>query len=249
MTSRTIHCTFLALFFWCAASSWADEKVTRTYRLKYSDVSNIASAINVAVRDPAKTRVVGGQGKHLVVSDTPDQQDVIAQLLPVLDQPIQETDPDKIQMKMLMNAAQYLRQQKISMKSAMTASAAPAPAASTAAQATGVQSVDKFKPVTPYKSIYTDEDEKLTRGPRKIEDEPAILSLEGLELKGIFKGRQGSTIALLSDGLTNYTAHDGGLYERNRVRLKKVTSRVHKDGVTLIGQDGISHEIKFKTTL
>jgi len=36
-----------------------------------------------------------------------------------------ETDPDKIQMKMLMNASLYLRQQKISLKALATSGNAP----------------------------------------------------------------------------------------------------------------------------
>jgi len=249
--NRWNYYTFLGLLFCCAVGRGENERVTRTYMLKYADVSNINVAINVAVRDTAKIRVVGGQGKHLVISDTPDQQDAIAQILPLLDQPITETDPDKIQMKMLMNAAKYLREQKIAMKATTptTASPTPAPAASSSVATPAVPPSAKFKPVAPYKSIYTEEDAKLMRGPRKIEDEPVVLSLGGLELKGIFKGSKGNPIALLSDGLNNYTAHDGGLFERNRVRVKKVTSQIHKDRVTLTGVDGIPHDVKFKTTL
>jgi hypothetical protein len=247
----------ILLCLWTCASTigWTDDKVTRVYLLKHVEVSNIGRVINIAVRDPSHIRVIAGQGKRLVVSDTADQQDIIAQLLPVLDQPTSETDPDKIQMKMLMNASQYLRQQKIAMKStvaptpspSVTSGKAPVPGNASGA-APGVQSSDKFKPAA-YQSIYASDDAKLTRGPRKITDEPVALSLSGMELKGIFKTVNGSPLALLSFGGVNYTAHDGGLFERNRIRVKDVTSKVLKDKVILVGQDRIPREITFKSTL
>ena len=253
MSKRLTYVSLMGLFF-CAAFGGAEDKITRSYNMKNADLSAVTSVINIAVRDPDKIRVMGGKGKHLVISDTSDQQDLIAQLLPIMDQPVHETDPDKIKMQMLMNVAQYLRQQKIALKSATPTATRAAPAtvsASVSAPATApaVQSADKFKPATPYKSVYEEEDAKMTRGPRKIEDEPVILSLGGLELKGIFRGTKGSPIALLSAGPVNYTARDGGLFEGNHVRVKRVTSRIRKDGVTLVGQDGIPHEIKFKTAL
>src|SRR5258706_14248280 len=125
MMPRKLLQRLLFILSICASSvGWADDKVTRVYLLKHAEVSNIARVINIAVRDPSKTRLIGGNSNRLVVSDMPDQQDIIAQLLPLLDQPMTETDPDKIQMKMLMNASQYLRQQKIAMKAATSSGGA-----------------------------------------------------------------------------------------------------------------------------
>lgn len=243
---------WLLVSAWTCASTfgWADDKVTRVYLLKNADVSNISRVINIAVRDTSKTRLIGGNSKRLVISDTPDQQDIIAQLLPVLDQPISETDPDKIQMKMLMNAAQYLRQQKIAMKAApSSASNKVLPAASTPAIAPGVETYDKSSSAQPYTSIYASDDAQLLQGPRILVDEPVLLSLSNLELKGIYQANTGSPLALLSFESMNYTARDGGLFENNHSRLKDVTSKVLKDRVILVGPDRIPREIKFKSTL
>ncbi len=253
LRSRLLHLLTLSILISASICGWADDKVTRIYMLKNSDVSNISRVINIAVRDPSNIRVIGGQGKRLVVSDTPEQQDAIAQLLPVLDQPLTETDPDKIQMKMLMNAAQYLRQQRIAVKptpaAGSTSAASPAPTASASGSAGSAQSYDKFKPATPYKSIYASDDAKLLKGPRIIQNEPVVLSLGGLQLKGIFRANTGSPLALLAIDGTNYTAHDGGLFENNHARVKNVTSKVFKDRVILVGQDRIPHEITFKSSL
>src|SRR6266487_1575524 len=118
LRGRLLYLIALSVLIGASVCGWSDDKVTRIYALKHVEVSNISRAINIAIRDPNKSRVIAGQGRRLVITDTPDQQDAIAQLLPVLDQPMTETDPDKIQMKMLMNASQYLRQQRLSGKSA-----------------------------------------------------------------------------------------------------------------------------------
>jgi hypothetical protein len=227
----------------------AEDKVTRVYMLKNSDVSNIERAINIAVRDPSHIRVVGGQGKRMVVTDTADQQDNIAQLLPVLDQPISETDPDKIQMRMLMNAAQYLRHQKIAMKAAGQSSGKAVPTASAPNSSEGAQSYDKFKSAKPYISVYASDDAKMLQGPHVILEEAYLPALSSLELKGIYADTRGGRLALLTCANLNYTARDGGLYQNNRARLQNVTSQIFKDYVLLTGPDHIPRTIKFKSTL
>ena len=250
---RLLSLIFCTALISDANLGWADERVTRVYALKNSDVSNIARVINITLRDTTNSRVVSGQGRRLVITDTPDMQDNIAQLLPVLDQPMTETDPDKIQMKMIMNAAQYLRQQRSAVKTvapadSKTASGAPAASTPAANPTGGAQSYDKFKPAA-YKSIYASDDAKLTRGPRIIKDEPFVMSLSSLQLRGIFRVNTTSPLALLSVDGKNFTAHDGGLFQDNHTRVNNVTSKVLKDRVILVGQDRIPHEIKFKTSL
>ena len=252
LRGRFLQWIALSVSLISSAIGWADDKVTHVHLLKNMEVSNIARVINIAVRDPDKIRVIAGQGKRLVISDTPDQQDTIAQLLPVLDQPLTETDPDKIQMKMLMNAAQYLRLQKIAAKGPRAPGSASPGAPSKASAPSGtmsVQSYDQSTSSAPYKSIYESDDEKLTKGPRVLTDEPALLSLSNLQLKGIFKASTGSPLALLTgDGVT-YTARDGGLFEGNHFRVKNVTSKVLKDRVILMGKDHIPTEFTFKSSL
>ncbi len=197
------------------------------------------------------TRVIGGQGKRLVISDRVEAQDAIAQLLPVLDQPIAENDPDKIQMRMLMNAAQYLRQQKIALKAAGQAGSASRalPAAGAPAMAGGVGSFDKVSNAKPYASIYASDDAKLTQGARVLVEEAVFPSLSSLQLKGIFGSNSRSPLALLSCDNLNFTARDGGVFQNNRSRLKGVTSQIFKDRVVLTGPDRIPREIKFKSSL
>jgi hypothetical protein len=239
-----------------SVSGWADIRVTRAYQLTNVEVSNISRVINIAFRDSAATRIIAGDGKHLVITDSPDQQFAIAQLLPYLDQPMDETNPDKIQMKMLMNAAAYLRRQKIANKVSSSSGGVPRAATSNAPDATssrnvtgGVATYDKFSPSVPYKSIYASDDAKLLKKPRMYYDEPALPSLSALQLKGIFKLNSVSRVALLSYASSNYMARDGGLYENNHQRVKDVTSTVLKDRVILVGPDHIPREIKFKSSL
>jgi hypothetical protein len=240
------------LFF--SALGWADDKVTRAYMLTYVEFSNISRVINIAVRDTAGGRIIAGQGKHLVITDTPDQQNAIAQLLPALDQPIAETDPDKIQMKMLMNASQYLRRQKLAMKSGSHAgtdlpvAASNSPAAANA-PAGGVATYDKRTSTGPYHSVYASDDARLLQKSRMFYDEPALPALSALKLKGIFKLKSVNPVALLSYENSNYIARDGGLFENNKARVKNVTSKVFKDRVILVGPDHIPREIKFNTSL
>jgi hypothetical protein len=247
---------FISLSLCASAFGWADDKVTRVYMLKNVEVSNMTRVINIAVRDMSKTRIIGGNGKRLVISDTPEQQDTIAQLLPVLDQPLTETDPDKIQMRMLVNVAAYLRQQKVASKTSSDSGSAPQTgannppsAAGAPASAGGAKTYDTFKGATPYKSIYASDDAEILKKQRVISDDPALPSLSSLQLRGIFRVGTGSPLALMFYEGHNYTARDGGLFENNHIRVKNVTSQVFKDRVVLVGQDHIPREIKFKTTL
>jgi hypothetical protein len=245
----------VGLVFFASALGWAEDKVTRVYVLKNVEVATISRVINIVVRDTSGIRVIGGEGKRLVISDVPDQQDAIAMLLPVIDKPMDETNPDKIQMKMLMNAAQYFRQQKIAQRTAPSSSSASPVVSNTLGPsftptiAGGVGTYDKFSSTRAYKSIYASDDAKLLQKPRMFYDEPALPSLSALQLKGIFKINTVSPVALLSFESLSYMARDGGLYENNHSRVKNVTSKVLKDRVILVGPDRIPREIKFKTTL
>ena len=100
-----------------------------------------------------------------------------------------------------------------------------------------------------YKSIYSDEDAKLAKGPRVIHDDPVLPTGSDLTLKGIFRVSSGSPLALLSYGSANFTARDGGLFEDNRTRVKGYVTRILKDRVIITGPDKIPRQIVFKSTL
>jgi hypothetical protein len=231
---------------------WADGKVTRVYVLKNASISNMSRVLDIVVRDPTKTRVIAGDGSKLVVTDTPDQQDTIAQLLPILDQPTNEPTPEKTQMKMMMNAAAYLRQQKLALKaqpaSGNASGAVSAPSASSSNNGL-VATYDKFSSTNAYKSVYASDDAKILAQRRLVPDEPAIPSLSALELKGIYKSNTSTPLALLEYGGAHYVARDGGLFENNRSRVKNVTSQILKDRVILTGLDRIPREIKFRSSI
>jgi len=254
--SRARHLFVIGLLCCASLSFSATDRVTRIYLLKHTEVAVVVQALNIEIRDENKTRVIGGEGKRLVITDTADQQDAIALLLPILDQPMKETDPDKIVMRMVMNVSHYMREQKMAARQPApgTASSPQVPgntpgASSTPNIAGGVKSFDTFKSATPYKSIYASDDAKLLKKPRLIFDEPALPSLSALELKGIFRASADSSLALMSYAGMNYTARDGGLFESNHKRVKNVSSRILKDRVILVGPDRIEREIKFKSTL
>jgi hypothetical protein len=245
----------LVIFLFASTRGAAENKVTRVYELKNVEVATVSRVINIVIRDASGRRVIGGDGKHLVISDVPEQQYAISMLLPVLDKPMEETNPDKIQMKMLMNASQYLRQQKIALKNASNPSSAPSVVSnslspsSTPNIAGGVGTYDKLTSSMAYKSIYASDDAKLLQSRRMFYDEPALPSLSNLQLKGIFKINSVSPVALLSYENLSYLARDGGLFENNHSRVKNVTSKVLKDRVILVGPDRIPREIKFKSSL
>jgi len=243
----------LVLIAILSAAAWVRaevDRVTRVYALKNVDVSIMSRALDIVVRDPSKTRITSGEGRRLVVSDTADQQDNIAKILPVLDQHVDQTDHDKILMQVLMNASKYIRDQKLNGRNVGTPTTAAATPARTAIDPNvPARSYDKVSSAKPYKSIYASDDAKFVHGPRYIMNEPVIPSLGGMKLKGIFKRSSDSPLALLDYGGVNYTARDGGLFENNRTRVKDIKSKVLKDRVVLEGPDRIPCEIKFASTL
>lgn len=231
-------------------SAHADElAITREYWLKNADAASMIQALNIVIRNPAKRRIMGGQGKHLVVTDLPEQQSEISEIIPVMDQPTTQTKPQRIIMEMVGRAGMYMRNNQkatvLARKSDTSAASAPAPA-SVPTYTSGTNSYGTFKSTG---SIYAEEDAKLLKQSRHIIDEPTLLSLSDLALKGIFEPTKGKRMALLSAGIMLYTAHDGGLFESNRSRLKDVTSEVLADRVILTGPDRIPRTFKFKSTL
>jgi len=226
----------------------ADDLVTRAYHLKYVDASNAIQVLNFAVANPTGKRIFAGSEKHLVVTDTMDQQDAVAELLPIIDQPSKQTDPQRAQMELVVRASRYLQQKKRSSKEMASAKSGASTLPAIAAPNAPTSSIH-FTPSVPYKSVYSEEDAKLTAKRRVLHEEPILPSVSALILKGIFMSAKGSPLALLSYQGTNFTARDGGLYERNQLRVIGVTSRVLKDRVILIGPDRVPREIKFASTL
>jgi hypothetical protein len=226
----------------------AEDLVTREYWLKNQNATTIIQALNIVIRNATGKRILGGQGKHLVVTDTEDQQEQIAEMLPVLDQVSKETNSDKVIMGMVSHAAAFMHEKKKTNQMAKQSTPGP-PAASSSADSSGVHTYDTLRSTRPYKSVYVEEDAKLARKRRILEDEGALPSLSDLVLKGLFKSSSGSPLALLAYGNTNFVARGGGLYERNQLQVKGVASEVQKDRVILVGPDRIRRELKFKSTL
>ncbi len=67
--------------------AWADSPITREYWLKNTDTTIIIRVLTVLIPDSTGKRIMAGQGKHLVVTDFPDQQAEVTDLLTVIDQP------------------------------------------------------------------------------------------------------------------------------------------------------------------
>jgi hypothetical protein len=245
---RRVFPAFWAFVFMLTGTTvWAGDMITREYRLNHADVTNVSRVLNMVVKNPPGNRIIGGQGKRLVITDTVDDQDTIAEILPVLDQPSQETVPFKIQMEMISHVSRYFYDRK---KANLAAQKSPLPSAAPVNSPSGsVASFDKMSSTQPYKSVYSSEDAALTKQPRVILDEPTLPSLSALSLKGIFQVSSGSRLALMAYEGVNYTARDGGLFERNTSRVKGVTSQILKDRVILVGPDRIPREIKFISTL
>jgi len=225
----------------------AEEMITREYWLKNVNAESMIRALNIVVKNPTSKRIMGGQGKHLVVTDFAEQQTRIAELLPIMDQPVKSTNPDVAAMQIVGNAGMYFHERakaaRLSGK-ALQGSYAAAPSAS--GPYTGVKSYDTVKSSW---SVYAAEDAKIVKQPRRILDEPTLPPLTDLVLKGIFQSSSGSPIAIMQYGTTIYTARDGGLFEGNSARVKGVSSEILKEKVVLTGPDRVPREIKFKSTL
>ena len=199
----------------------ADTLITREYQLRNADASNVIQILNFIIPNPTGKRIISGHDKKLVVTDAVEPQDSISDMLPILDQSSTEKDARKIQMEMLVRASRYLQQSKKTLSTTQNSTALSVPKSDPSIRA---NSYDKFLSTQPYKSVYSDEDAKLTQGPRILQEEPTLLSLSSLTLKGIFMTNTKSPLALLSFEGVNYTARDGGLFsESNRTRLKGVT--------------------------
>jgi hypothetical protein len=227
----------------------ADDSFTREYWLKHTDVPLISRTLNVLMGNRPGRRIIGGQGKHLVVTAPPDQQDEVADLLTILDKPLTQTNPDKQFMELIQGGLRYLKQQQVDVatlqKNEASSSSSPA-SAETRGTVSGTNTYVTYKST---RSIYAASDAKLLQQQHRIVEEPLLPSVNDLDLKGIFKPAQEPPMALLSYGNTLFTARDGGLFERNRTRLKGVTSEVQKDKVILTGPDRRPREFKFKSTL
>src|SRR5712691_6591470 len=75
--------------------------ITRVYLLKNHDPAIAIRVINFSIANPTGKRILSCREKELVVTDAIDQQDEIAELLPIIDQPGKETEPRRIQMEMI----------------------------------------------------------------------------------------------------------------------------------------------------
>ena len=227
--------------------AWSDDKpITREYWLKSTDVSSMIPALNIVIRNPTGKRIMGGQGKHLVITEAEEQQNEIAEIIPVMDLPPTQTKPTRIVMELVGRAGVYMHGNQKTAVLARRNEAQPGTPAPAPTFVSGVNSYDAFKST---RSVYAAEDARLLKQPRHIIDEPAPVSYSDLVLKGIFEPEKGKRMALLSAGGMLYTARDGGLFESNRSRLKEVTTQVLKDHVMLVGPDRIPRKIAFKSTL
>jgi hypothetical protein len=228
------------------AKARAEERLTREYWLKSTDAIQMIQAINIVIRNPTQQRIMGGQGKHLVITDAPEQLGQIAEIIPVMDQPSKETKPQRIVMEMVGRAGMYMRDNQ---KSAIVARKSDSPTATPApsvAIKSGINSYDTFRSTT---SVYAEEDARILKQQRHLVDEPVLMSLGDLTLKGIFEPEKGNRMGLLAIGTALYTARDGGLFESNRTRIKGISSQVLADQVILVGADRIPRKFKFKSTL
>jgi len=228
--------------------TWAaDNLVTREYWLKSTDAAPMIQALNIVIRNPTGKRILGGQGKHLVVTDAPEQQGRITEILPIMDQPCTQTKPSRIVMELVGRAGTYMYQNKETAASMRRNGGGGAGiAAPAAAIVSGTNSYDTFKSSS---SIYAEEDAKLIRQPRRIVDEPVLPSVSDLQLKGVIQSASGAQLALLDYAGKLFTARDGGLFEGNKFRVKGVASQVFKEEVVITGPDRIPRHIKFKSTL
>jgi len=102
-------CVFACAIPWGASAS---DLVTRSYQLKFVDANDIIPILNFSVANPTGKRILAGHEKHLVVTDAMEQQEAIAELLPVMDQPSKETDPKRAQMMIVVRTSRYLQQKK-----------------------------------------------------------------------------------------------------------------------------------------
>jgi len=237
---------FVIFYFGGIAATHAEEMITREYWLKSTDATTMIQALNIVIRNPTGKRIMGGQGKHLVVTDAADQQNEISEIIPVMDKPPTQTKPQRIVMEMVGRAGIYMHNnQKDAVLSRKNEAPTGAPPPSPV-YTSGINSYDTFKST---RSVYAEEDAKILKQPRHILEEPALPSFSDLVLKGIFEPTAGKRMALLSTGGMLYTARDQGLFESNRTRLKGVTSEVRNDEVILIGPDRIPRHIKFHSTL
>ncbi len=232
-----------------ALKSWAGDLITREYVLRNIDGDIMIRVMNILVEDPDKKRLMGATGKRMVVTDTLEHHNSILELLPILDIPQIETKPNRIVLSLMGTASQYYSKRKGIETTSQKSGAQPLAGAAAATPdlwKSDVHTYDAFKST---RSIYAEEDAKLSKKRRLIEDEGALPSLNDLVLKGIFRTAKGPSMGILAYGLINFTARDGGLFERNRSRVKGVTSRVLKDRVILTGPDKRPREYKFKSTL
>jgi len=245
--SRRLDLLLLFLLLKCGPAWSADKPVTREYWLKSTDAASMIQALNIVIRNPTEHRVMAGQGNHLVVTDAPDQQREISEIIPIMDQPSTQTKPQRIVMELVGRAGMYMRQnQKTAVIAKRNGAGSWTTTAPAAIYVSGANSSDTFKSTT---SVYAEEDAQLLKQSRRIVDDPFLSSVTDLQLKGIFQAAPGAPLALLAYGGALFTARDGGLFEGNKSRLKGVTSQVLKDEVIVTGPDRIPRRIKFKSSL
>jgi type II secretory pathway component GspD/PulD (secretin) len=245
---RKVRCGLACLCLLAAIRPiYADIKpVTREYWLKSTDAESVIQALNIVIRNPSGHRIMGGQGKHLVVTDVPEQQTQIAEIIPIMDQPLTQTKPQRIVMELVGRAGMYMQQNLKAAVAARRGSSTPAALPPSAIIVSGVSSYDTFK--TTY-SVFAEEDAQMMRTSRRIVDEPLLASAADLVLKGIFKAATGAPLALLTNGLSTFVARDGALFEGNKNRVKGFTSAISANEVIVVGPDRIPRHLKFKTTL
>jgi len=225
---------------------WSAEKpMTREYWLKSTDAASMIQALNIVMRNPTGNLVMGGQGNHLVITDSPEQQLQIAEIIPVMDLPLTQTKPQRITMELVGRAGVYMRQ-NLKTAIALKKNSGGTTVTPAVTLTSGINSYDTFRSTV---SVYAEEDARLLKESRHLIEDPIQLSVIDLQLKGIFQATSGAPLALLTYGGTTFVARDGGLFEGNKSRVKDVTSKVSKEEVIVTGPDRIPRHIKFKSTL
>src|SRR5262249_55123871 len=157
-----------------------------------------------------------------------------------------ETEPRKALMELGVRVTNYLNKQARAPSSSSQASAAKSAPSSSGGPA---HTYDIRKSTEVYKSIYTDEDAKLVKGPRVFKEDPVLPSVSNLVLKGIFYLNAKTPMAILNYESASFTARNGGLYYQNRTLVKNIMTKVLQDRVIVTGPDKIPREIKFKSSL
>ncbi len=196
--------------------------VNRKITLKHMAPSHVIPVLEAVIKDPEHRRIIGVQEQTLTIRAPADQMELIEKAMPVLDQPLSETNPVRIKLILRARYMGVIKEVKKARKAAESASPG-----STA------KDQPQFKREAP--SVYQEDDAELVR--KRVFLKDGISRLEAdMVLKAIFLDVQGQTYGIVESGCDKFIARQGKLFLPTGQVVPGYRTRVTQDTVTLISK-------------